>query len=573
MTLQRFRTLFVLWACVLIVQRLVAQDDKKKEPTQREIAVPESLDVSSTHAEAPLPKIELPEFLITGNETIDLPSSSKSATEGEKLYVEPPASAGHRPASAASGISNMQLNDLSSPAPPMNGRVAASIGNYATPKIQGWFGKNYDDGGILFDAHYNSSAGYVSNSDIQNGGINIAGNYLTPPSLGIVAGSRLSGGLGFSGESWRAYGSSDPTLVRTLDNAQVNLGLSSRLSNTSIVEDPVDYSAGVLWKGLSLRDSTTGSENDYGAFASASTQIEQFRLSGSTEYIFSDLSMPLPQPLSTHGPQWFSLQLRGSTWIAPSFQTALTVQQYLYSGNISPLQGRFFPNLELRYLLNNDATLFSAIGMEMERNTLQNFIAENKYIVNYEVLEPSEIPLNFSLGSLLTLSDKVSGKVAVTYTATKNFPTFLYLDGAKVWEVMYLPHVTSTKIEIEGDYRISDENSASASVVVNSTKERDSSLTLPYIPLLTIGGVYRHEFSNGIAVEGSAQYISRRYTDFAHATSNAGYILFGGSGQYDVAENLRAEINIDNILNQQYYIWNGYRERPIFISCGLTYTW
>ena len=53
---------------------------EKKEPAQHDAAVPEQ-------AEAPLPKIDLPEFLITGQETIDLPVSSKSIFEEDKVYV------------------------------------------------------------------------------------------------------------------------------------------------------------------------------------------------------------------------------------------------------------------------------------------------------------------------------------------------------------------------------------------------------------------------------------------------------------------------------------------------------
>ena len=62
----------------LLFASLSAQE--KKEPAQRDAAVPEQ-------TEAPLPKIDLPEFLITGQETIDLPVSSKSIIEEDKVYV------------------------------------------------------------------------------------------------------------------------------------------------------------------------------------------------------------------------------------------------------------------------------------------------------------------------------------------------------------------------------------------------------------------------------------------------------------------------------------------------------
>ena len=55
---------YSLMLTILGITVLPAQE--KKEPAERGTAVPERTD-------APLPKIDLPEFLITGHETIDLP--------------------------------------------------------------------------------------------------------------------------------------------------------------------------------------------------------------------------------------------------------------------------------------------------------------------------------------------------------------------------------------------------------------------------------------------------------------------------------------------------------------------
>ena len=82
----RIHSLVAVLLCSL-AGSLPAQE--KKEPAQRDAAVP-------SQAETPLPKIDLPEFLITGQETIDLPVSSKSIFEEDKVMSPVPRRRGGR---------------------------------------------------------------------------------------------------------------------------------------------------------------------------------------------------------------------------------------------------------------------------------------------------------------------------------------------------------------------------------------------------------------------------------------------------------------------------------------------
>ena len=160
-----------------------------------------------------------------------------------------------------------------------------------------------------------------------------------------------------------------------------------------------------------------------------------------------------------------------------------------------------------------------------------------------------------------------------SYSSVQNFPVFIELNSAKVWDVMYLPKVAVTRLEVEGSYTFSRENSATFAGSVNSTQAKDSSNAVPNIPMFTVSGVYRRLFSSGIAAEIFAEYFSKRWKDFAHSGANAGYVDVGGKGEYQLLKNLRAVMQVDNILDRQYYVWDGYVERPLFISFGVTYTW
>lgn len=540
---------------------LVAQE--KKEPEQRDVSIPERTD-------APLPKIDLPEFLITGQETIDLPVSAKSVADEEKVFVAGSRSPGRKDVDVSTA---RQQKDIGGPAGQMDGKVFAGFGNYVTPAMEGWFGKNYGNGGILFHANFGSSNGHVPNAQWQKTGVGVHGDYLPPQASGTAAGSRFNGGMSFSNETYRAYGSTTPTQLRTLSDIGINVGFSSQTPKIEKLDDQINYAAGISWNRTALDDSVNASESELGFSGNAAAQWNSYQLRAAAEYKTSGITMPLPASLDVHSPQWFVLRFSGKTFLAPSLEAMLTVQQFVYRGNVSMASGRFYPNVEIQYFASEAATLFAKFTPTVEWTTLSSFVSMNKYMRNALELQPTEIPFSLSLGSEISFSSTLRGKAVVTYRTMHNFPVYVELNSAKVWDVMYLPDVRAISFDVQGSYQFSKGNSGTLTAGFNSTEAKDSSISVPNIPSSIISGAFRHSFDNGIVAEAFAEYVSKRWKDFAHSNANAGYVTIGGRGEYKFLDNVRALVQVNNLLNQQYYVWDGYVERPLFISLGVTYTW
>ena len=537
---------------------------EKKEPEQRDVSLP-------GHAEAPLPKIELPEFLITGQETIDLPVSAKSIADEEKLYLSVSRLPGQKDVDV-SAMSKQQKN-IAVPAGQMDGKVYAGFGNYVTPAMEGWFGKNYNDGGILFHASFGSSNGHLVNAQWQKTGLGVQGDYLSSQTFGTAAGSRFDGGMSFSNQSYRAYSSASPAQLRTLSDIGINLGFSSHTPKIEKLGDEINYSSRLSWNRTALDDSASASESELGLSGNATTQWSSYQLRADVEYKTSGITMPLPATLELHSPQWFVLRFSGRTFFTPSIEAIITVQQFLYRGNVSITSGRLYPNVEIQYFAGEAATLFAKFSPTVERTTLGSFVTMNTYIRNALELQSIEIPFSVSLGSEISISTTFRGKAVVTYRTMQNFPVYVELNSAKVWDVMYLPDIRAISFDLQGSYQFSKRNSGMLAVSFNSTEEKGSSNIVPNLPSAIISGAFRHSFDNGVMAEASAEYVSKRWTDVAHSNANAGYILVGGRVEYKFLDNVRALVQVDNLLNQQYYVWDGYVERPLFISLGVTYTW
>ncbi len=552
---------------VLLSAGSISFSQEKKEPASREVAVPDS-------TQAPLPKISLPEFVITGNEAIDLPPSTKNADDENMVYVAKPLSPDNVKKSAMTDIGQKEDKNFSASALQMNGKILAGFGAYTTPFIEGWFGKNYDEGGILFHAQYLTSDGHVANANHQKAGIDLSGDYSVPTAFGLIGGDQLNGGVSFLGRTYRAYGSVVPAQARSVNDVRMNVGISGKTGDENIFSQGISYSGNIFGRGYSVHDSSTAGESEVGISGNASAQYENYQLFGNVEYVASTMTSVLtPSSAAPHAPQWFALRVTGRTMLVPSLQASARIQQFFYRGNFSGGSGRFYPQIELRYFLNDQTTLFAGVSPTVERTTLRSLFGVNPYITNAVSIEPNDVRFAINGGAEVQLNDRLRGVASLSYKLVRHYTSFLENSAARTWAVVYVPSVHLTTLDMQAGYRISDQNSLTASVTLTSGAAKDSSNMLPYLPALRAGGVYRHNFNFGIAVEGYAEYISKQWNDFARTRSNAGYVSAGGRAEYAVHRDVRIFMQVSNLFDQHYYVWDGYLERTLYVALGLTYTW
>jgi len=65
--------------------------------------------------------------------------------------------------------------------------------------------------------------------------------------------------------------------------------------------------------------------------------------------------------------------------------------------------------------------------------------------------------------------------------------------------------------------------------------------------------------------------MSNRYADIQNNISLGNYFDLGLSFIYSFQPNLDLTLDINNILNQKNYYWNGYKEVPLNIIIGVNY--
>jgi hypothetical protein len=553
-------------AVMLCCTVLTAQE--KKEATQKDADIGA---VKSEKPDAPLPKIELPEFVITGNERINLNISSKAEEDEERLFVPEKPTPGFRSYDVEGVVSQKQVKQFSKTPSALNGKVFAGFGLYTTPQFDGWFGQYDQQNSFVLNGNYFSTEGHVNDAGLWRGGFGAKGRYVMPESSQFLPYMQLNGDLQYGREAYHAYASVNPTSVRDLSAFDLLFGAGSRYALPYKSLSGFDYTGKFGWNYFSAKDSLIkSSETDFYLNGIATTRFLQFALRGQVEYRTTGYTMNL---LGIQSGQWFVLKGDGQTLILPSLLMSFALQQFFYRGNVGVTNGRLYPQIEFKYFMTESASMYAGFVPEVKRNTLSSLVKQNRYMDFTAKLLQSDMPVNVIAGLEFSPVENLTASAKYTYRQINNYPTFLDTGGAKVWEVTYLSGVRASRVDISVVYRFDAKQNVTMYAGTEQLKQKDSSGVLPYIPKFSVGSIYHRFFDMGLHLEAAAEYVSSRYTNFSRTHSNAGYLYTSVKGDIELMNRFRGYAEIHNLLNQQYYLWNGYRERTLFVILGMSYQW
>jgi hypothetical protein len=136
-----------------------------------------------------------------------------------------------------------------------------------------------------------------------------------------------------------------------------------------------------------------------------------------------------------------------------------------------------------------------------------------------------------------------------------NEPVFFASGDSGVHTVFTTKALRTQRIELEagGSIRISGSDKLSASIILRSVSDRDSSITLPFIPTAELQAAYQFGISEKFIPQVELEHLERPNHTFTFINLGAQYIF---SPQFQLK--LRAE----NIFGSAGDFWQGYDEYP-----------
>lgn len=510
------------------------------------------------------PNVELPDFVITGADVVAVKGAQKIAPE----FISTTSEQFFKPVYSPE---ELEVGDLSSPLKNelnlfdslnyLNGNLEFGAGIYSLPVANLSYLFPADDIFIQARLKGENHRPYVDNSEryLINGGLDVL--YTTDNSSEILPGTQLKLRGDFGSESYKFFAANTP-VRRTLSTGDFSIGISNQMNRyfnfdlkvkddlSSISEE--NYNENILslqgFTKVSFSIFNIGITTEYKKqFLTIDDPTAVISNSGVDDFftIRPTVGMNITDALKISGGVTYSKSGEGS-YTAPFAALALKINKFFsvfgeYSPHAEFIASNYLLKLNRYYNPQNFYNFFYR-----KRNS---FTAAVKY--EYDKYYQVNVGVKyFTSPEYPFLKDSTAlGNFSFVTADTKSFTIFADL----------LFHL--------GPYGVFYGN-----VELNETKN-DADYFIPYHPRGKTTLQYGYEFPFGLKTETSLTYASESFVDISNNQNIGQYFDLGLKFSYMIVPDFYFTVNLSNLLGDNIYYWNGYKEAPLDLIAGFRYMW
>ena len=561
--------LFVLLVLLLAiqVQVLLTQGEPiepvKKNPIMKNIEITKLQQDSSIAkkkiVQQPLPKFDLPEFVITGTASIDLSKLEKYTIE-DSAIVPPLMLKSHEKdmrdretleLEMNSGKEELQINNYL-------GFVKAGIGTYFTPQAELYFGQSISDYFYSFDGRYFLTKGYAQYTDQSSGSITaLGGMTLTSSNPLLLQNATLNGKFGYQSKTFNFFGSATPNLQRTLSDFQFHVGLENQAL------DYFSYSAGITLESLDISDS--------------SASKNETRLDLNYQTLFRIASLPIQtklQLMSVSGGLGF---MDLSTGLQNYWYGNLLFEGSIHLNWAKGMAGQdivhLCPNLMIGYQITSRHRVYLSYEPMLVPMTLASNIIINRYLSDASIVKSEYISNAGEIGIESNWTDAINSRISLNVKSARDLPVFSDSLRRGVWMLVYGANTTITTFCAEMVAKLNSNDYFASNILLCSTYDSFLGSKIPYAPAIEVWCSEKHRFGTEITVSGEINFIGERTTDLAGTNTLPKFAVIDISGEYTPISFLKLTTRIKNLTDSKYEIWRGYKEFPLTMQVDVQIKW
>lgn len=513
----------------------------------------QSPPVSAFKPDTLLPKVNIPEFVIVGKIAYEVPRANKPSVEFDSTYFQ------NRQMMTAAGRVHYSrtLSDRYHTSISHGNNLLASLGfghyqstSYLLTGAASYLGYKLN-GGI--SGYYTS--GFEDNTMERNFMLQfgVTKNFL------LFGGLELSPLLRFSfhPSSFYLYGSGHKDLLRKVGSLQFGLSGSTDFSN-----HPASMS--LSFSRYSVTDSISVSQYEFGIGGESLFDLSDGHLRTSID--FSSGEHNVPDGRRAH------YLIKVSALYEKKFSQFVIgtgFDFYQYRDDFSSGVGKFFPGFMAVYKLSENNSIYLKYNGEIEANNLSSIIIHDRYLNALSSLKYSERYFNLIIGSDWNLNERFSLTPEASLSLLKYLPTY-YSDSTNDNFLRYSSKASISSLSLKGKYHTNSIRSE-ASMVFRLAKA-DSLKPVPNLPSFQFIVSGEYTVSPEFHVSANFTFIPSRYSDIALSRKVSDISLLDGRLSYMFKVDstpLEAFLDIHNLLNQTYFIWQGFQEFPLTLVIGV----
>ena len=504
--------------------------------------------------------IELPDFVITGIQSVSVPTMQKKKFEFVPV-VGPEFLKPKYDTEEFSLIDNSnpikQEMEIKSLLKNYNGLLQIGAGTQTLPVGRFSFGINKSH--FLFNSHLFgiNTANYVPYSSYNASGAKIKLNYFVSHSANIFNGLSIGLDGKFQRDKYNFYGSSKPTRIRENESYFGKFFIDSKWHKSH------KY-------GLNFSSQITNLKTD-GIFENI------LNAEGFFEYKFSNISF------GTNGNykvQKINDNIKG--YKRTDFMQG-SVYLRLSNSKIFDLKlGARYSQLDTNNLISPIATfsifveegvaLFISYDGRSDLITYNNFKSENLYFENeysniyQQQYSNLKVIIKYDFSDIFELN-------AGFYSSY--FDNYHYYEDSNKDNKFNIKLMNNVK-EVGGFLNLTinarDYGELFGNVEFQNTTD-SANFKIPYKPLLTGNISYGYKINSGFYAKVKFNYSHLTYTSLSNNEQLPDYINLSAFFKYSLFNNFALTCSLENILNRKDYLLKNYIEKPRDIILGIEYRW
>jgi outer membrane cobalamin receptor len=163
--------------------------------------------------------------------------------------------------------------------------------------------------------------------------------------------------------------------------------------------------------------------------------------------------------------------------------------------------------------------------------------------------------------------------VSLNYSQTDNVPVFVDRNSTGMWDVLYSGTTKILSLDGELYARLSDADNLGASVSIRSNKNSSTGNRNPYFASFLSSASYQHRFAFGLTMGSALQIVGSRSVDLAGSRTLPAFVVLNLDAEYVVVPRWSLIVTLNDLLNQEQTMWEGYPGLQRTVSLGTSFVW
>jgi hypothetical protein len=234
---------------------------------------------------------------------------------------------------------------------------------------------------------------------------------------------------------------------------------------------------------------------------------------------------------------------------------------------------RFYPQVEIGYRLLESTTASVAYLGHVQFNSLTSLLNVNPYLAATSTIRQSDVPIDLLAVLETGWSELLRTRFSARYQSMRDYPLFSEGGRKGFWTTAYFGTTELSTFQAELFAKFAANSYFTLSLAANSSKNSVTDWKIPYIPDIRLDAGMSVEVLERLTVLPTLSVMDRRVPDLFATTRMKAYVVLGLRGEYSALKLLDVFVDIQNLTDSNYEIWNGYRATPFVASAGLRFRW